>query len=67
LGEAYAAAGFTDLRPAHTPVFQWFLPDGEHLVELAARAQIVRRTAKGEMVNRIARETVEKVREEWTQ
>jgi DNA-binding MarR family transcriptional regulator len=96
--EAYAAAGFTDLRPAHTPVFQYLLPDGDRIVDLAARAQttkqamgylvdyleaagylerisdpkdgraqIVRRTAKGRKVNRIARETVEKIQNEWTQ
>jgi DNA-binding MarR family transcriptional regulator len=96
--EAYAAAGFTDLRPAHTPVFQYLLPDGDRVVDLAARAQttkqamgylvdyleksgyleripdpndgraqIVRRTAKGRKVNRIARETVEKIQNEWEQ
>ncbi|SRR6266498_3766502 len=96
--EAYAAAGLTDLRPAHTPVFQYLLPDGDRVVDLAARAQttkqamgylvdyletagyleripdpkdgraqIVRRTEKGRKVNRIARETVEKVQEEWAQ
>src|SRR5512142_1126335 len=96
--EAYAAAGFTDLRPAHTPVFQYLLPDGDRVVDLAARAQttkqamgylvdylektgyveripdpndgraqIVRRTAKGKKVNRIARETVEKIQNEWAQ
>jgi DNA-binding MarR family transcriptional regulator len=37
--EAYAAAGFTDLRPAHTPVFQYMLPEGDRIVDLAARAQ----------------------------
>lgn len=96
--EAYTAAGFMDLRPAHTPVFQYLLPDGDHVVDLAARAQttkqamgylvdylekagylervldpndrraqIVRRTSKGRMVNQIARETVEKVQKEWAQ
>jgi DNA-binding MarR family transcriptional regulator len=96
--KAYAAAGFTDLRPAHTPVFQYLLPEGDRVVDLAARAQttkqamgylvdyleqagyleripdprdrraqIVRRTAKGRKVNRIARETVEKIQKEWAQ
>jgi DNA-binding MarR family transcriptional regulator len=96
--EAYASAGFTDLRPAHTPVFQYLLPQGDRVVDLAARAQttkqamgylvdyleqagyleripdpndgraqIVRRTAKGRKVNRIARETVEKIQKEWAQ
>jgi DNA-binding MarR family transcriptional regulator len=96
--DAYAAAGFTDLRPAHTPVFQYLLPDGDRVVDLAARAQttkqamgylvdyleqagylermpdpkdgraqIVRRTAKGKKINRIARETVEKIQAEWAQ
>jgi DNA-binding MarR family transcriptional regulator len=96
--DAYASAGFTDLRPAHTPVFQYLLPDGHRVVDLAARAQttkqamgylvdylerasyleripdpkdgraqIVRRTEKGRKVNRIARETVEKVQNEWAQ
>jgi DNA-binding MarR family transcriptional regulator len=96
--EAYAKAGFTDLRPAHTPVFQYLLPDGDRVVDLAARAQttkqamgylvdyleqggylerlpdpkdgraqIVRRTEKGRKVNRIARDTVQKVQNEWSQ
>lgn len=96
--EAYAAEGFTDLRPAHTPVFQYLLPDGDRIVDLAARAQtskqamgylvdylekagylekipdpkdgraqIVRRTDKGRKVNRVARETVEKIQSEWAQ
>ena len=96
--EAYAAAGFTDLRPAHTPVFQYLLPEGDRIVDLAARAQtskqamgylvgylekagylertpdprdgraqIVRRTEKGQQVNRLTRETVQVIQKEWTQ
>ncbi len=48
--EAYAAAGFTDLRPAHTPVFQYLLPDGDHIVDLAARAQTTKQ-AMGYLVD----------------
>jgi DNA-binding MarR family transcriptional regulator len=96
--EAYAAAGFTDLRPAHTPVFQYLLPEGDRIVDLAARAQtskqamgylvahlekagyleripdprdgraqIVRRTKKGWKVNRLARQTVQEIQNEWAQ
>jgi DNA-binding MarR family transcriptional regulator len=48
--EAYAAAGFTDLRPAHTPVFQYLLPDGDRVVDLAARAQTTKQ-AMGYLVD----------------
>ena len=35
---AYAAAGFTDLRPAHSPVFRFLAPGGERVADLARRA-----------------------------
>ena len=34
----YVAAGFDDIRPAHTPVFQHLAPEGSRVTELAERA-----------------------------
>ena len=34
---AYAAAGFSDVRPAHRVVFTSLAPDGERVTDLAAR------------------------------
>ena len=39
-----AAAGFDDLRPAHTAVFQHIAPDGSRLTDLAERAQITKQS-----------------------
>jgi DNA-binding MarR family transcriptional regulator len=39
-----AGAGFDDLRPAHTAVFQHIAPDGSRLTELAERAQITKQS-----------------------
>jgi len=39
-----AAAGFDDLRPAHTAVFQHIEADGSRLTDLAARAQITKQS-----------------------
>jgi DNA-binding MarR family transcriptional regulator len=39
-----AAAGFDDLRPAHTVVFQHIEADGSRLTELADRAQITKQS-----------------------
>lgn len=39
-----AAAGFDDLRPAHTAVFQHIEAGGSRLTELAARAQITKQS-----------------------
>jgi DNA-binding MarR family transcriptional regulator len=95
--QAYKAAGFSDLTPSTSIVFQVLSPDGDHVTNLAKRAnmtkqsmgylvdtlvregylellpdpadrraQLVRRTAKGWEVNRIAREAVEIVQAEWT-
>jgi DNA-binding MarR family transcriptional regulator len=94
---AHAAAGLHELRPAHLQVFQHLRPEGDRVVDLAARAgvtkqamgylvaaleetgyveriadprdgraQIVRRTAKGRLVNEIASRTVQEVQQEWT-
>lgn len=38
------AAGFDDLRPAHTAVFQHIAPDGSRLTDLAERAQITKQS-----------------------
>jgi DNA-binding MarR family transcriptional regulator len=37
--DAYAAAGLTELRPAHGAVFRYLAPDGERITDVAARAQ----------------------------
>ena len=39
-----ADAGFDDLRPAHTAVFQHIQADGSHLTDLAERAQITKQS-----------------------
>jgi len=39
-----AAAGFDDLRPAHTVVFQHIEADGSRLTDLADRAQITKQS-----------------------
>ncbi|MDQ1704937.1 MAG: hypothetical protein QOF18_1303 [Frankiaceae bacterium] len=39
-----AEAGFDDLRPAHTAVFQHIAPDGSRLTDLAERAQITKQS-----------------------
>jgi DNA-binding MarR family transcriptional regulator len=39
-----AAAGFDDIRPAHTAVFQHIEGDGSRLTELAERAQITKQS-----------------------
>src|SRR3954449_9872138 len=39
-----AQAGFDDLRPAHTAVFQHISADGSRLTELADRAQITKQS-----------------------
>jgi DNA-binding MarR family transcriptional regulator len=39
-----AAAGFDDLRPAHTAVFQHIRAEGSRLTELAERAQITKQS-----------------------
>jgi DNA-binding MarR family transcriptional regulator len=39
-----AAAGFDDLRPAHTAVFQHIDSDGSRLTDLAERAQITKQS-----------------------
>lgn len=39
-----AEAGFDDLRPAHTAVFQHIAPEGSRLTELAERAQITKQS-----------------------
>ena len=35
----YETSGFTDVRPAHHPVFGLLSPDGDRVVDLAERAQ----------------------------
>jgi DNA-binding MarR family transcriptional regulator len=39
-----AEAGFDDLRPAHTAVFQHIAPEGSRLTDLAERAQITKQS-----------------------
>jgi len=49
LDAGLAAAGFTDLRAAHAPVFQVIDPEGTRLIDLAARAGMTKQ-AMGELV-----------------
>jgi DNA-binding MarR family transcriptional regulator len=94
--QGYQAAGFTDIRPAHEPVFGLLSPDGERIIDLAkkarttkqamgylvdyleehgyleripdphdGRSQIVRRTEKGWQVNRLAKQLVQEIQNEW--
>lgn len=44
VGAGLAAAGFDDLRPAHTAVFQHIEADGSRLTDLAARAQVTKQS-----------------------
>lgn len=44
IAEGLAEAGFDDLRPAHTPVFQHIKAEGSRLSELAERAQMTRQS-----------------------
>lgn len=39
-----AAAGYTDLRPAHFAVFQYILPEGSRATEMAERAHITKQS-----------------------
>ncbi len=49
-----AAAGFTDLRPAHLTVFQQLDADGSRLTDLAARAQMTKQSM-GALIDDLAR------------
>jgi len=40
--EGLASAGYTDLRPPHMVVFQYMLPGGVRLTELAENAQVTK-------------------------
>jgi DNA-binding MarR family transcriptional regulator len=42
--EGLLAAGFHDLRPAHTPVFQLLAPQGSRVTELAEQAGIAKQS-----------------------
>jgi DNA-binding MarR family transcriptional regulator len=44
IADGLAEAGFDDLRPAHTTVFQHIKADGSRLSELADRAQITKQS-----------------------
>ena len=46
----YAAAGLTDLRPAHAVVFRYLSPEGERVTELAAKAHTTKQ-AMGYLVD----------------
>ena len=39
-----AARGFSDIRPAHSPVFRFGSPDGVRVVELAAKASMTKQS-----------------------
>jgi DNA-binding MarR family transcriptional regulator len=42
--EGLIAAGFRELRPAHTPVFQLLAPEGSRVTELAEQAGIAKQS-----------------------
>src|SRR5947208_1068315 len=44
VSQGLAEAGFDDLRPAHTAVFQHIDPEGSRLTDLAERAQITKQS-----------------------
>ena len=44
VSEGLAEAGFDDIRPAHTVVFQHIKADGSRLSELAERAQLTKQS-----------------------
>jgi DNA-binding MarR family transcriptional regulator len=44
VSEGLSAAGFEDIRPAHTAVFQHVEADGSRLTDLAERAQITKQS-----------------------
>lgn len=44
ISEGLAEAGFDDVRPAHTPVFQHIKAEGSRLTELAERAQLTKQS-----------------------
>jgi DNA-binding MarR family transcriptional regulator len=52
--DGLAAAGFDDLTPAHTAVFQHIEADGTRLVDLAARAQMTKQSM-GYLVDQLER------------
>jgi DNA-binding MarR family transcriptional regulator len=44
IAEGLVEAGFDDIRPAHTPVFQHIKAEGSRLSELAERAQMTKQS-----------------------
>lgn len=44
VSDGLAAAGYDDVRPAHTAVFQHIEADGSRLTDLAERAQITKQS-----------------------
>jgi DNA-binding MarR family transcriptional regulator len=52
--DAYAAAGFADVRPAHSVVFRLLAPQGERVTDLAARAGTTKQ-AMGYLVDYLVR------------
>jgi DNA-binding MarR family transcriptional regulator len=54
VSDGLAAAGYDDLRPAHTAVFQHIDADGSRLTDLAERAQITKQSM-GYLVDHLER------------
>ena len=54
VSEGLATAGFDDLRPAHTAVFQHIDADGSRLTDLAERAQVTKQSM-GYLVDHLER------------
>lgn len=53
LDRELGAAGFTDIRAAHAPVFMSIDPEGSRITELAERAQMTKQ-AMGELLRHLA-------------
>ena len=52
LDDALRAAGFSDLRAAHAPVFMGIAPEGSRLTDVAQRARMTKQAA-GELVRHL--------------
>ncbi len=58
---AIAAAGFSDYRVTHQPVFQWLSPNGDRITDLADRVGMTRQSMSELVDYLVARGYVERV------